>query len=348
MGRWERDGSNPPFLTPAPGPRGLSPGIRYEAWPLVIHDETTGELLGIYSTGTQHLYTSGRKVVERSLVGLEWDAWSDEATVYDSGNDDSTYSIGQDSTGRPLCWILERTSADLDTGTGSKVLRRRDSGTWSTIATIATGSPKIRFASPIVNLANGDLLCAWQGINDGSSEWGVLISADDGTTWSQHTIESALGLADWPVEIRFVVLADGALLGIGRTENVGDELFQLVCDGADDPSLPASWSRASTNIADQDRTPSALVLRDDVVDLYYYDRTNGILRYRTTAVATILSSPTSWPASSALVTGGGTDADGGYPHAIADPANPTDRNLVVFYSGNSAICRVFLLPHEVT
>lgn len=321
----------------------MSPGNRYESWPLIVEDGS--DLLVIYNDGSQHLYESGRKVMCARLAGPGYDRWELE-TVYDSSNDDYTNSVGVDSTGRPLVWILERTGSDFDTGTGQQVLRRRSGGTWSTVTTIpvATYTPKIRLLDPIVNLPNGDLMCHWQGVSDGSSEHGVLISADDGATWTRTTIASGLDDTQRPVEVRFVVLANGDIFGIGRTEETGGALFQLTCDAADDPALAASWTKASTNITDQHRTPSALVAEsDDTLHLYYYDRNNGVLRHRTVAAATVYSSPTSWPASTVLLNGHGLDADGGYPHALRDG----NTNRVVFYSGVDGAnhTRVFLLNH---
>lgn len=319
----------------------VSPGDSYEAWPLVIVDGD--ELLAVYSDGSQHLYTSGRTVKARRRA-LAGGTWSAEETVYNSANDDAAFSIGLDSTGRPLVWVLERTGADFDTGTGNQVLRRCDSGTWSTVTTITPGTPKIRLINPIVELANGDLMAHWQGVSDGSSEWGVLISGDDGVTWTQTTIASGLADAARPIEVRFVVLSDGSVLGIGRTEEDGGELFQLTLGASGDPTDPSDWTVASTNIADQDRTPSALIVEDDdTLHLYYYDRDNGVLRYRTVAAGTVFSSPTSWPSSSARVSYGGVDADGGYPHGLRIDGS----NVVAYYSGTSALCQVFLHEHAV-
>lgn len=330
-------------MTPTPGPLGVSPGNNYESWPLVVEDGS--DLLVVYSEGAQHNYVSGRKVVAARLTGLGYDTWATE-TVYDSANDDYTNSIGVDSSGRPLVWILERSSGDVDTGTGQQVLRRREAGSWSTVTTIpvATYTPKIRLIDPILTLANGDMLAHWFGVSDGNSEHGILYTDDDWATHTRITIASGLSDAQRPVEVRFVLLSDGTILGVGRTENIGDGMFQLMLPPGGDPLTPGDWVKVSTNITDQERTPMALIAEaDDTLHGYYYDRGTGVLRYRTVAAATVIASPTSWPTSTALVTGGGLDADGGYPSALRDGAT----NRVVWYSGVDGAnhVRVFLLNH---
>ena len=324
----------------------------YESWPLVVQDGDSDQLVVIYNRGAQHLYEQARRVVARPLLGLGWDHYGPEETVWDPADPAEAYtsSAGVDSAGRPLVWVLERTSGDADTGTGQQVLRRREAGAWSTVTTIAVGAytPKIRLIDPILTLPSGDMLAHWFGVSDGDSEHGILYTDDDWATHTRITIASSLDDTERPVEVRFVLLADGTIYGLGRTEEVGGALFQLVLPAGDDPLTPGDWVKADTNITDQERTPVGLVAEaDDTLHAYYYDRGTGVLRYRTVAAATVLASATSWPASTALVTGGGIDADGGYPHAIADPDDPT-RNLVVWYSGGATYCRVFLLPHEVT
>lgn len=318
----------------------MTPGDSYENAGFIV--PLDGGHMILYNDGSQHLYDPG-KVVKARTRALDGTLGAEEV-VMSSANDETTWGCGVDSTGRVLAWVLTRDSADLDTGTAGQTLRRRSAlGVWSTVTTL-TGTPKIRLINPIISVAGVGLVAHWQGVNPseiGTSAHGVLISDDDGATWDQVTIASGLLTAAWPIEVKLIDLGAGKILGIGRTETIGNPLFQLTCDG--DPSVPGNWTVANTTITDQSRTPSGLAQREDgTLDLYYYDRTTGRLRHRSGDPLEVFTDPTAWSASTTRVAYGALNEDGGYPNAVRSEG----KNLVVYYSGTPTNCRVFLHSHD--
>jgi hypothetical protein len=309
----------------------VSAGDNYESWPLIVRDASSN-LVVVYSDGTQHLaYDNTRKVVCR--IG-DIGSWSADETVHNSADDDAAFGIGTNSSGEPLVWVLTRDIADVET----HVLRKRSGGSWSTVSTPSLTN--VRLISPIINVSGVGLVCHWQSPTTGTLSHGVLISSDNGVNWSQITIGTGLTTATHPVEVRLVDLGASQILGIGRTEVGGNALFQLTCNGS--PNTPANWTVTNTTITDQYRTPAALTQRSDgTLDLYYYDRVNGVLYHRSADPAVVFTDPTAWSGRNLILNHEGLGADGGYPHAI----RRNDRNLVVFYSGNSTICQVKLREH---
>lgn len=313
------------------GPFLVSSQIAYESWPVLARAKD-GSIVCCYAAGSTHMpVDTARKAVSRRCIGTSLRTWQSEVTILDTASqDDSVFGLSTDDQGDLLVWVLVRTSPG--TVYSHKVYKSSDSGaSWSSHAS-PTFSPNPVNIGPGVNVSGVGIFCHWHaGTESGeaSNSHGVLKSTDGGATWTQVTIGSALAVADWPVEGRFVHLGSNRILGVARTEETGGNLFQITSsnDGT-------SWSVSETNISDGHRTPAAIHYDStaDLVTIWYWDRNNGVIRKRQVDPDAIFSSPTSWPAASTVLSGGTTSvADNGYTHSV--PHN--GGHALAFYAGNS-------------
>jgi len=182
--------------------------------------------------------------------------------------------------------------------------RTTDGATFTKIA-----SPKLDpFPMQITDVfrVKGTLMCLWFATDysrTGRGSWGVLTSTDDGAHWTQRVVEKDVPLADLPTEPSVVVMDDGRLLGLARTEIPGEEggrQFQLTsCDGG------MTWRKTKTNIGDVRISTPALVYdaATGVVHNYYYERGKGRVKRRTAKASEIFDNPTRWPAPTVVAYG---------------------------------------------
>jgi len=301
----------------------------YHAWPTIVK-ASNGNLVAFYAdTRGAHGYVATSVAVCR-ISSDSGQTWGAQATVLDTvGVDDTVSDACLDSAGNILVWTRQRTS---DTTYDGWTLRKStDNGvTWTTQASIVPSPMAVQIFG-LIKLANNSLLCGWHG-DTPDRAWGVLTSSDSGANWSQVTVESALAEADWPVEQRFVQLANGNILGIARTQTSGNGLFQL-----QSTDNGANWTKAATNVTDQYQTPTAVIYENPDVHLVYYDRGKGFLRLRSAVALDVWGAPTTWPASTVVGQGSVTSADSGYPAAAQLAAGSY---YLVYYSGTPALCAI--------
>lgn len=135
---------------------------------------------------------------------------------------------------------------------------------------------------------------------DGGNSWGFLVSADDGKTWEQRTVERGLSVKEWVTESSFVCLGGGRILMIGRCEKSLGPQFQLtsVDNGR-------TWKKARTNIDDiREATPSLVYdAATGLVANYYYHRGARKLKRRVAKADAVFSNPTAWPEPELLAEG---------------------------------------------
>ena len=164
--------------------------------------------------------------------------------------------------------------------------------------------------------------------DESKNAWGTLTSRDGGRTWEQRTVESGLPKAEWPTEPSAVVLPDGRILVVTRTEVSRAGQLQLVsADGGE------TWTKKRTNITDVNISTPSLILdaARGLVHCYYFERGPGLLKRRTARVADILADPASWPEPEVLALGGKVR-----PHDSGN-ANATaigDRHFIAYYAGD--------------
>ena len=135
---------------------------------------------------------------------------------------------------------------------------------------------------------------------DGANAWGLLVSADDGRTWEQRTVEGGLSVAEWVTEPSLASLPGGRLLVVGRCERVPSRQFQVTsADGG------RTWTKARTNIGDVAQSTPSLVYdpRTGLLANYYYHRGARRLKRRVVDADFIFSRPTAWPEPETLAEG---------------------------------------------
>lgn len=330
------------FCTPLPGPSPaatVAPADAYNSWPMIF---STGNqrLLCVYASGTQHSFIDPtRKLLSRTSDdgGVTWSAPS---TLLNTSGDDSATGRGRDGSGNLLLWT--RTSYVFS-------LRRSTDGgaTWALVSTPSWTSVPTHIGD-IVILDDGTLLAFWDSGSRGwasnnDNAWGIITSSDEGATWSQTTIESALGVDEAPVEISGVVFSGSGVLALGRcdsganTSNSGLFRIKLMPNGS-------FINKRRTNIFDQFKSTPSLILDDGVVHAYWYRRMWGDVRHRAIPVNRLWADWGSrlWPESDIVAGGyGKIDADAGNANAVK---TPDGKHYVAFYAGNATKCSVLCQP----
>ena len=160
-----------------------------------------------------------------------------------------------------------------------------------------------------------------------TNAWGIVTSSDNGTTWTQTTVESELPKAQWPTEAAAVYLGDGKILAIARTET-GPSQFQIVST-----DHGATWKRAPTNISDIFCSTPSLILdsKTGLLSHYYYHRGKGLLRRRVVDLELVFNHPSHWPASEVVATGSQVTFDAGNVNATVIKGT----HYLSFYSGKA-------------
>ena len=126
----------------------------------------------------------------------------------------------------------------------------------------------------------------------GANSWGLLVSTDNGRTWSQRIIEKDLSVKEWVTEPSLVDLGGGRLLIVGRCEQGLGTQFQVTSvDGG------KTWKKFRTNIGDvRESTPSLVYdAKSALVANYYYHRGAKKLKRHVANADFIFGHPDSWP-----------------------------------------------------
>ena len=226
--------------------------------------------------------------------------WSDEIVVAaDPKIGEVNEGIGLDSTGAALlwvrcwCWSKDRRHELYRTVDGRSVEK---------IATVRPDPFPMQVRDP-VRVAGLGLVSPWFAGNykdDGANSWGLLVSEDNGHTWSQRIIEKGLSLKEWVTEPSLADLGNGRLLIVGRCEKNLGGLFQVTSsDGG------KTWKKSRTNISDVlESTPSLVYdAKSGLLANYYYHRGARKLKRRVAAAEFIFDHPDRWPGPEMLDTG---------------------------------------------
>lgn len=226
--------------------------------------------------------------------------WSREVTVAsDPKIGEVNEGIGLDSTGAVIAWV--RCWGD-SRFRRHELYRTTDGASFTKIASLRLDPFPMQVMDPVL-VAGLGLVSPWFAGNyrkGGGNSWGILVSADDGRTWEQRTIESGLSVKEWVTEPSIVQLADGRLLIIGRCEQGLGTQFQVTSsDGG------KTWKKERTNIGDVRESTPSLVYdpKTGLVANYYYHRGARKLKRRVADAGFIFSHPTSWPEPEILAEG---------------------------------------------
>jgi hypothetical protein len=295
---------------------------KYNSWPVIVRAQN-GDILVFYSKGSQHVSGDPTRAVVYKRSTDSGMTWSDEATLLNDTYDDAIFSVGVSSSGTIIV-IIRRVISSTE-NYDQVVMTSIDNGfTWSAPSTISVLPVSTISVSPIIEVEGHGLMASF---NDRPYSCELIWSTDEGKTWgNRQTITIPTDSNDAPLECRFVYIGNGKIFGIGRTNVVGDGLFQLQSE-----DYGANWTVLKTNITDHYMTPTALIYQNSEVDIVYYHRATGALRQRHASITDIWGKSLFWTDSKVISYGSLKAADAGYPHSI-NLIN--DTCLCVYYSGS--------------
>jgi len=273
----------------------------YNSWPMM---QAVGDrLFCSYSRDNArpkdgHTINSGSRDSYLRISSDGGHTWSDEITVADDPKvGEVNEGIGLDETGAAIlwvrCWGKDRRHELYRTVDGKDIEK---------IATVRPYPFPMQIMDP-VRVEGLGLVSPWFAGNyrkDGSNSWGLLVSADNGRTWSHRIIEKDLSVKEWVTEPSLVDLGGGRLLIVGRCEKKLGNQFQVTSsDGG------KTWKKTRTNISDvRESTPSLVHdAKSGLVSNYYYHRGAKKLKRRVAAADFIFGHPDCWPDPEVLAEG---------------------------------------------
>ncbi len=295
----------------------------YNSWPMM---QAIGEtLVCVYSRGSGHtIGEAGRDAYARtSRDGGK--TWTPETVVANSAAyGEVPVGKGLDADGAMLLWLRcvgKEWHHDL---------YRTTDGVSFRLVTTPTLEVRPMQITDVFSVPAVGLMSLWFAGDYGdkpTNSWGIVTSRDNGATWKQTTIESALPKSDWPTEPSAVFLGDGRILAIARTET-GPAQFQIVST-----DHGATWKRTRTNISDVTASTPSLLFDPEtgLISNYYYHRGRGVLRRRVVDADFVFDHPLEWPASEVVTTGSRVTFDAGNVNATVIGRT----HHLSFYSGKA-------------
>lgn len=301
----------------------------YNSWPMM---QAIGEkLVCVYSRGSGHTIGEDSRMLYARTSTDRGKTWTAETLVASSpGYGDVAIGKGLDANGAMLLWV-RRVGKDWQHD-----LYRTTDGVTFTLVTTPQLDPVPVQITDVFSVPNVGLMGLWfagKYAEGDSHSWGTLTSRDNGSTWTQMTVESGLSKGQWPTEPSAVYLGDGKIFAVARTEqgNSTTERAQFQMLSTDSG---ATWQRKQTNITDVLISTPSLILdpKTRLLSNYYYQRgAGGVLRRRVVDPSYILDHPREWPASEAVAKGSAASIDAGNVNATVI----NGMHYLSFYSGKS-------------
>lgn len=226
--------------------------------------------------------------------------WSAEVTVAaDPKVGEVNEGVGLDSTGAVIAWVRCWGAPDRRR---HELYRTTDGLSFEKVASLKLDPFPMQVMDP-VSVPGLGLVSPWFAGDyrkGGKNSWGLLVSADDGRTWEQRTVESGLSVKEWVTEPSLVSLGGGRLLVVGRCEQGLGTQFQVTSEDGG-----KTWKKARTNIGDvKESTPSLVYdAQTGLVANYYYHRGARQLKRRVAKADFIFSHPAEWPEPEVLARG---------------------------------------------
>lgn len=310
----------------------------YNSWPMIA--AIGNKLVCTYSRGSAHTINEGVRDAYARTSTDGGRTWTPEVCfAADQQVGEVMIGKGTDLNGAALFWVrcIGRPKSHHD------LYRTTDGVTFEKIAEPALAP----FPMQITDIfhVDGKLMALWFATRyrDGEDDnhWGTLVSADNGRTWKQTTVELVRQKGELPTEPCVVNLGGGRLLGLARTECGGDSLasqFQLTSlDGG------VTWKKTRTNIRDVMASSPSLVYdaKTGLVHNYYYERGRHVVKCRTVKADFIFDRPFDWPQPKAVVVG-----DELRPHDAGN-VNATaidGTHYLSYYSGTDKNTKVYVAP----
>lgn len=311
-----------------PKPHIVQEGGGYNSWPML---QAIGDkLVCVYTRGKGHSIGEDARATYARTSTDGGQTWTPETVVANTpGYGEVPVGKGLDASGAMLLWVRRVGKEFIH-----DLYRTTDGVTFTPIATPKLDPAPMQitdvFAVPTVGLMA--LWFAGDYSEGPKSSWGTVTSSDNGTTWTQTTVESGLLRSDWPTEPAAVHLGDGKILAIARTES-GDATTARAQFQITSTDHGKTWTRTQTNIGDVKASTPSLILdsKTGLLSLYYYQRGRGILRRRVVDPAKVFDHPLSWPASEAVATGSQVTFDAGNVNATVIGGT----HYLSFYSGKA-------------
>ena len=183
----------------------------YLCWPII--GVFKGKIVCMYTNANQHEATRANPYFMLSSNGVVWNSPKNMVPLQTKRIDIT--GCGNDSQGNLLAWVRFASFSD------HRVMRY-DGVSWVEIS-----KPTLTFTGGhISNIfdVDGKLMCFY---NAYYASFGVLISEDDGETWTQIEISNGYISTTMPCEISGVYLGDGKILAIARRDGGGQKMLQL-------------------------------------------------------------------------------------------------------------------------
>ncbi len=274
-------------VRPAPG---------YNSWPMV--QAFGGKIVCAYSKGTAHSIGEGVRGVYSKVSADGGRTWSAESLVAnDPAVGEVTIGKGLDADGAMLLWVR-----CWGPGRHHDLYRSADGVRFERLASPGLDPVPMQITD-VIRIPGVGMMSLWfsDGYREGSDKsWGTLVSADEGRTWTQRTVERGLAREDWPTEPSGVWLGNGRLLVVARSESATRYQFQLVSEDSGQ-----TWRKFRTNITDVLQSTPSLILDPEtgLVANYYYQRGAKKLKRRVAKADFIFGHPTEWPDPEVLFEG---------------------------------------------
>lgn len=309
-------------------PHVVQEGGGYNSWPMM---QAIGDkLVCVYTRGKEHTIGEGSRDAYARTSSDGGKTWTAETVVANSPDyGEVPVGKGLDADGAMLLWLRR-----VGKGFHHDLYRTTDGVTFTLVSTPKLAPAPMQITD-VFTVPSVGLMALWFAgdYSEGpKSSWGTMTSSDNGTTWSQATVESGLVRSDWPTEPAAVHLGEGKILVIARTERgdgtTGRSQFQITST-----DHGKTWTRTKTNIGDVQASTSSFILdhKTGLLSLYYYHRGRGVLRRRVVDPKFVFDHPLNWPISEAVATGSEIPYDAGNVNATVIG----DRHYLSFYSGKA-------------
>ncbi|MCI5779228.1 MAG: glycoside hydrolase [Lentisphaeria bacterium] len=325
------------LVTPLPAPAPtwtVADGPGYNSWPVI---QTLGDkLVCVYSRGKRHLVEEVNRGVCARISADGGRSWSEEILVHNTPDcGDVTIGKGSDADGGLLVWVR-----CVGEGKWYHELYHCADGRNFTRIAVPELDPMPMQITDIFAVPGRGLMALWfsgRYHDTPDHAWGTLVSADNGRTWKQHTVEANLGKFSWPTEPSAVYLGDGKILAIARSEDCGGttENAQFQLESSD---YGATWTKRRTNITDVYASTPSLILDPEsgLLHCYYFQRGRGLLQRRTVRPEKILGRPLHWPEPETIALGSADFHHAGNVNAVAAGR----RHFAAFYTGHETATSV--------
>ncbi|MDD3154264.1 MAG: sialidase family protein [Victivallaceae bacterium] len=305
----------------------------YNAWPMAV--AIRDRVLCVYSVGDRHDPGDPAQNVYCRASFDQGKTWAEEVLVTARREYGETVTgKGINENGDALFWVR---SFIQNTPERHHELFRTSDGRKFEKVSAPKLNPEPMQITDIVALSGGGLAAMWfetgyqPGRKDGS--WGLLVSGDNGKTWSQTVVESGLLPGEVPQEQAMIELGGGRFAMLSR---LNDGKAQTLFYSADNK---ITWRQFATNLDDlYNNTPTMYFDRaSQMVTCCYYQRNLGRLLRRTIPADDLPERADHWSAPEEIACGSKCNCDAGN----ANMTQSGTKQLVVFYSGKTPDTSIF-------